>query len=75
MFNLCDQLCDRYTSLNPFIVRKTKSGEVLTLIQRLTKINEKKEFKELGCKKGDQVVTLNSGKQVIYRHATNDNWY
>lgn len=70
-FEINETLCQRYTSLTPFVVRKEKLGEVILLINR---INEKNDT-DNGLEKGDQVIHKSNGDVVIRRKATNDNWY
>jgi len=52
-FNLTDSLCQRYTSLNPFIIRREKSGEVFKLINRI--INSVKVVPAKSTAKGNEV--------------------
>ncbi|WP_298535767.1 hypothetical protein [uncultured Methanobrevibacter sp.] len=66
-----DNLCQRYTALSPFDVRKEKLGEVLLLVKR---INEK-SARSQGVKHNDQVVRYKNGDIHIRRKAQNDNWY
>lgn len=43
MFEIIDSLCQRYYSLNPFIIWNTPSGEVFKLIRRIQRSNNYKE--------------------------------
>ena len=70
-FDITESLCERYTSLNPFIIRKTPCGEVFLLINR---INRKSNAKK-GIRHTDQVWTDSKGNTHIRREAKNDNWY
>lgn len=70
-FELEDNLCTRYTSLNPFIVRREKVGEVFLLVKRLNALNQRKK----GIKRDDEVYIDRNGNRHIRRKATNDNWY
>lgn len=70
-FELEDNLCIRYKSLNPFIVRREKVGEVFLLVKRLNRLNERKK----GIKRDDEVYIDRNGNRHIRRKATNDNWY
>lgn len=35
LFDLIDNLCQRYPALTPFVVRRERTGEVLLLVRRL----------------------------------------
>lgn len=70
-FELEDNLCQRYTSLNPFIVRREKVGEVFLLIKRLNRLNQAKK----GIKRDDKVWIDKRGNKHIRRKAQNDDWY
>ena len=39
MFEIVDSLCQRYSSLNPFIVWKMPCGQVFKLIRRIQRSN------------------------------------
>ena len=54
-------ICDRFNSLSPFAVRRTKASEVFLLIRRMNNYNHYKTKK-------------NSKKNVI-RRAASDNWF
>lgn len=43
MFEIVDSLCQRYTSLNPFIIWKMPCGQVFKLIRRIQRSNNYKE--------------------------------
>lgn len=70
-FELEDNLCHRYTSLNPFIIRREKVGEVFLLVKRVNRLNQRKN----GIRNDDKVWIDNKGNKHIRRKATNDNWY
>lgn len=70
-FELEDNLCQRYTSLNPFIVRREKVGEVFLLIKRLNRLNQAKK----GIRSDDKVWIDKKGNKHIRRKAQNDDWY
>lgn len=50
-FELEDNLCIRYSGLNPFVVRREKVGEVLLLVRRMNAQNRRKN----GIRKDDKV--------------------
>lgn len=64
-------MCQRYTALTPFVVRREKFGEVTKLLQRINA----KALKEQGVQAGDRVWKDKKGNIHIRRPATNDNWY
>ena len=64
-------MCQRYTALTPFVVRREKFGEVTKLLQRINA----KSLKEQGVQTGDRVWKDKKGNIHIRRPATNDNWY
>ena len=70
-FELEDNLCQRYKSLNPFQIRKEKSGEVFLLIRRINDHNARKK----GVAPSDTVWQDKAGNTHIRRKATNDSWY
>ena len=70
-FELEDNLCQRYSSLNPFIVRREKVGEVFLLVLRINRMKQR----EKGIQKGDQVWIDKKGDTHIRRKAQNDDWY
>lgn len=70
-FELEDNLCKRYSALNPFIVRREKVGEVLLLIRRINRQNRTKN----GLKKDDTVYYDAKGNKHIRRKATRDDWW
>ena len=70
-FDLEDNLCQRYTALTPFIVRREKFGEVALLVKRINN----KNLRDKGIKANDQVWTDHKGNVHIRREAKNDNWY
>ena len=70
-FDLEDNLCQRYTALTPFAVRREKFGEVVLLVNRINK----KNLREKGVKNTDKVWTDKRGNVHIRRPAMNDNWY
>lgn len=69
MFNLTDQLCDRYNSLNPFMIRREKASEVFLLINRIKQTANKK------VKSDEQIFYDDKGNRIIRRKAKNDDWY
>jgi len=70
-FTLADNLCQKYTALTPFLVRREKFGEVVKLIQWINSHN----LKENGVKSEDKVWKDKKGDIHIRRPAMNDNWY
>lgn len=70
-FELEDNLCHRYSGLNPFIVRREKVGEVFLLVKRINRMNQAKK----GIKRDDKVWIDSKGNTHIRRKAQNDNWY
>lgn len=70
-FELEDNLCQRYSGLNPFAVRREKVGEVFLLVKR---INARRR-REMGIRKDDKVWIDKNGDKHIRRKAMNDNWY
>lgn len=70
-FDLEDSLCQKYTALTPFIVRREKFGEVVKLLQRINEKNRRNQ----GTESTDQVWTDKRGNVHIRREAKNDNWY
>lgn len=66
-----DNLCQRYTSLNPFMIRREKSGEVFLLVNRINV----KRARENGIAPEDTVWTDSQGRTHIRRPAKNDDWY
>ena len=70
-FDLEDNLCQRYTALTPFIVRREKVGEVILLVNRINRKNNR----EKGIQHSDKVWTDSKGNLHIRRKATNDNWF
>lgn len=70
-YELADNLCQKYTALTPFIVRREKFGEVVRLV---TWINSK-NLKEKGVHNADKVWKDAKGNIHIKREAKNDNWY
>ncbi len=70
-FELEDNLCQRYTSLNPFVIRREKVGEVFLLVKRLNRLNQAKK----GIRSDDKVWIDNKGNRHIRRKAQNDDWY
>lgn len=75
MFEISDLLCSRYSSLNPFMIRSEKSGEVFLLINRVMKQRKESEDLKTPLKKGDQVLYDGKGNKIIRRPATDDSWY
>lgn len=70
-FDLEDNLCKRYTSLNPFEIRREKVGEVFLLVKRMNRKNQR----ENGLKNDDKVWFDSKGNKHIRRKAQNDDWY
>ena len=70
-FDLEDNLCQRYTGLSPFQVRREKVGEVFLLVNRINR----KNMKEKGVRHNDKVWQDHKGNIHIRREAKNDNWY
>lgn len=70
-FDLEDNLCQRYTSLNPFQIRKEKVSEVFLLVKRINRKNQR----EKGIKRDDRVYIDSKGNTHIRRKAMNDDWY
>lgn len=69
MFNLTNQICEKYKSINPFSIRREKSGEVFLLIKRINKSNKRI------ITKNEQEIRKSNGDVIIRRAAKNDNWY
>ena len=63
-FDLNINLCDRFTGLDPFTVRKQRFHDVMLIFRRLAERNKKKRKTEGYTKSG-----------VTYRPAKNDDWY
>lgn len=70
MFDLTDLLCQRYTALTPFIVRRERFGEVAKLVRR---INDR-EYTASGGKVNDRVEIDSAGNRHIWREAGDDFW-
>lgn len=70
-FDLEDNLCQRYTALTPFIVRREKFGEVVKLLHRINA----RHMREKGVMKNDKMWKDKRGNIHIRREAKNDNWY
>ena len=66
-YELADNLCQKYTALTPFVVRREKFGEVVKLLGWITTDGKKKQ-KSRGWKD-------KNGNYHIRREAKNDNWY
>lgn len=61
----------RYNSLNPFIIRREKVGEVFLLVKRINRKNQAKK----GIRKDDKIYVDSKGNTHIRRKAQNDDWY
>lgn len=70
-FDLEDNLCQRYPALTPFVVRREKIGEVILLVKRINRKNQR----EKGIQHTDKVWTDSKGNVHIRRKAKADNWY
>lgn len=70
-FELEDNLCVRYTALNPFAVRREKFGEVVLLVKRINAHRRR----EKGIRSDDKIWYDSKGNKHIRRKAQNDNWY
>ena len=70
-FELEDNLCKRYSGLNPFLVRREKVGEVFLLVKRINARNRR----EKGIRNDDQIYYDKKGNKHIRRKAQNDDWY
>lgn len=70
-FDLADNLCQRYISLNPFVVRREKVGEVFLLVQRINRRNQR----EKGIRNDDKVWIDKNGNRHIRRKAQKDDWW
>lgn len=70
-FDLEDNLSQRYTSLNPFVIRREKVGEVFLLVNRINRKNNR----EKGIQANDKVYTDAKGDVHIRRKATSDDWW
>jgi len=68
-YELADGLCQKYTALTPFIVRREKFGEVVKLLGWIHSDNEVKS------KSAEKVWKDRNGNIHIRREAKNDNWY
>lgn len=79
MFDLADNLCQRYPALTPFEVRREKFGEVALLIRRLNAQSKRKgneqELNGIKTKSADEVIRYENGDVKIRRPATDDSWY
>lgn len=70
-FELEDNLCKRYSGLNPFEIRREKVGEVFLLVKRINRQNRAKK----GIKNDDQIYYDSKGNKHIRRKATKDDWW
>jgi hypothetical protein len=70
-YTLADNLCQKYTALTPFVVRREKFGEVIKLLQWINS----KARKEQGIRPKDSTWKDKQGNLHIRRPAMNDNWY
>ena len=70
-FDLEDNLCQKYVSLDPFQVRREKVGEVFLLVNRINR----KNMREKGVRSKDRVWKDRKGNVHIRREAKADNWY
>ena len=74
-FELEDNLCQRYSALTPFIVRREKVGEVFLLVRRVNALNRRKNGLQSKPISGEKVWIDSKGNKHIRRKAMNDNWY
>ena len=70
-FDLEDNLCQRYSGLNPFDIRREKVSEVFLLVKRINRKNQR----EKGIRNDDKVWIDANGDTHIRRKARNDDWY
>lgn len=70
-FELEDNLCQRYSGLTPFAVRREKVSEVFLLVKRINR----KSQREKGIRSDDKVWIDAKGNRHIRRKATKDDWY
>ena len=70
-YELADNLCQRYSALTPFIVRREKFGEVIRLVIWINSKNLRKQ----GVSSANKAWKDKNGNIHIRRQATNDNWY
>lgn len=70
-FDLEDNLCERYTALTPFVVRREKCGEVFLLVNRINR----KALRKKGVRSNDKVFKDAKGDVHIRRQATSDDWW
>jgi hypothetical protein len=73
LFDLNTNLCDRFTALTPFSVRREAFHEVLSIYIRMVYQNERKkpENKALSkAPKGSFVIG-----DTLYKPAQNDDWW
>jgi hypothetical protein len=70
-FELSDSLCQKYTALTPFMVRREKFGEVVKLLGWINSSSRRKS----GMGKTDTSWRDKRGNLHIRRQAQNDNWY
>ena len=68
-YELADNLCQKYTALTPFIVRREKFGEVIKLLGWIYSANNTK------AKSAEKVWKDKNGNIHIRREAKNDNWF
>lgn len=64
MFELVDSLCQRYYSLNPFIIWNTPSGEVFKLIRLIQRSNNYKEENNIVNNNVQNITKANSTKRI-----------
>lgn len=71
-FNVSEQLCQRYTSLNPFFIREQRSCEVFMLLKRVISSNN---TSHTNTKVDGEIIIKPNGDKIIRREAKNDDWY
>ena len=70
LFELVDQLCQRYISLNPISIRKERAIEVLLLVERV-KIKNKRETKNVKSTGARKSVI----KKYVDENTASGGWY
>ena len=64
-------LCDRFTSLNPFIIREQDAEEVITLINRFNNYGNKDNDKISNA----QYITNTTKRKKVYADTATGGWY
>lgn len=64
MFEIVDSLCQRYNSLNPFIIWNTRAGEVFRLIRRIQRSNNFKDENNIENNNVQKITNKNSTNRI-----------